>query len=315
MAAAMLTGCASPSPTASPLSLPTRIPSTPTPDRLEMARRAYQEGIALQTAGDTEGAVEAFSRALALDPTLAPAYVGRGSLYLTLGKPQEALADAQAAVAADPENAAAYALLGEVLRRAFGDPVHALQAYEQAVRLDPGLADPLFPARWQAAAAGWQGNRMVALANEYMNAHPDDPLGPYYLGRALIAQGNPRAAIRTLVEALGRGGPAATWYALGEAYAADGAWANARTCYEQARALAERGDPSLYLISETPVADLFAALGAAYVHVGECASGQVMLEYALAVGPDRPQLHTLLGQALICQTPTPTPTPYPWLSP
>ncbi len=75
MAVAMLTGCASPSPTASPLRLPTRIPLTSTPDRPEMARRAYQEGAALQATGDMEGAVEAFSRALALDPTLYSAAV------------------------------------------------------------------------------------------------------------------------------------------------------------------------------------------------------------------------------------------------
>ncbi|HIQ02753.1 MAG TPA: tetratricopeptide repeat protein, partial [Anaerolineales bacterium] len=294
---------------------PTPNPPTPTLTRSEAAVRAYETGLARRTAGDSGGALEAFSQTLAIDPSFAPAYAARGSLHLALGNQEAALADAQAALVANPEDGAAYALLGEVLRLGFDDPAQALEAYERAVQLDPALRDLLFPARWRAAAAAGRANRMVALANEYLNTHPGDPLAAYYLGRALIALGNPRAAIRTLVEALEEGGPAAVWFALGEAYGADGAWSNARVCYEQARALAEAGDPSLTLVSDTPVADLFAGLGAAYVHVGECVSAQVMLEHALAVGPDRPELHTLIGQAMICQTPTPTPTPYPWLNP
>lgn len=310
-----LAACAAPNPTVSPLRLPTRIPPTPTISRSAAALRAYEVGLDRQAVGDGDGALEAFSQALSLDPTLVPAYIERGSLYLSSGQADAALADAQMAIAVAPQQAIGYALLGEVLRRGFDDPLQALAAYEQAVRLDPGLADLLFQARWRTATAAGRANRMIALANEYLNNHPDDPLAAYYMGRALTKLGNPRAAIRTLVKALEQGGPAAVWFALGEAYSADGAWANARICYEQARALAEAGDPSLNFISDTPVADLFAALGSAYTHVGECVSAQIMLEHALAVGPDRPELHTLIGRAMICQTPTPTPTPYPWLSP
>ncbi|HEC34143.1 MAG TPA: tetratricopeptide repeat protein [Chloroflexi bacterium] len=311
----VLAGCTSPRPTSSPLHLPTRIPPTPTLERSEVALRAYEAGLARRAAGDVEGALEQFSRALVADPAFAPAYVERGSLYLALEEPEAALLDAQAALASDPGDGFACALLGEVLRLGFNDVAQALEAYEQAVRLDPSLAGPLFPARWRAAVAAGRADRMVALANEYLNAYPDDPLAAYYLGRALTALGNPRAAIRTLVDALEEGGPAAVWFALGEAYRAERAWPEAKVCYEQARALAETGDPSLNLVSDTPVADLFTGLGAAYVYVGECTSARVMLEHALAVGPDRPEMHTLLGQAMICQTPTPTPTPYPWMNP
>jgi len=313
--AVALAGCASPTPATSPLRLPTRVPPTPTIARSQAALRAYEDGLARRTAGDVEGAVAAFSRALTLDPTLAPAYVERGSLYLAMGDPRAALADAQMAVAADPENATAHALLGEVLRRGFGDAAHALEEYEQAVRLDPDMAEAMFSVRWRAAVEAGRANRMVALADEYARAHPDDPLAAYYRGRAFTALGSPRAAIGALVEALEEGGPAAVWFALGEAYAADGAWDQALICYEQARALAESGDGSLTLVSDSPVADLFGALGAAYVHVGRCVDAQTMLNYAIGVGPDRPEYHTLLGQAMICQTPTPTPTPYPWLNP
>lgn len=316
----LLASCAAtPTPTLSPQRLPTRIPLTPTATiqvvQPELVRQTYERGLALRASGDIAGATQVFSETLALDPTFAPAYVERGKLWLAQRQYDYALADAQAAIAADRENSAAYFLLGEVLRLGYDDPRQALTAYERAVELDPALAAPTFAARWRAASASGQARRMLLLAEEYRQAYPDDPLSAYYRGLALVAVGNPRAAINLLVEKLEEGGPAALWFALGRAYAADGAWRNARVCYEQARALAEAGDRSLYQVSETAVVDLFAGLGEAYTHVGECVSGQIMLQHALAVGGERSELHTLLGQAMICQTPTPTPTPYPWLSP
>ena len=310
-----LAGCATPSPTASPLRLPTRSPPTPTPTPIGV-QVYYETGLARRAVGDVVGALAAFSQTLAADPAFAPAYVQRGTIRMVQGDPQAALADAQAALAADSECAAAYVLLGEVLRLDFEAPAQALTAYEQAVRLDPSLAEPTFPARWRAATAAGRAQRMIALANEHEDAHPDDPLAAYYRGRALTALGASHTAIRVLVETLGEeGGPAAVWFVLGEAYAADGAWAHALTCFEHVRALTEAGDNSLALVSDTPVADLFGALGAAYVYTDRCADAQTMLNHALAVGPDRPEYHTLIGQAMICQTPTPTPTPYPWLAP
>lgn len=309
-----LAGCTTPDAGTSPLRLPTRVLATPTSTPLG-AESSYELALARRAAGDTYGALDALSQALAADANFAPAYVERASVYLALDNLEAALADAQAAVTADPENPAAHVLLGEVLRRDLGDPARALSAYERAVALDPSLAEATFPDRWWAARAAGQATRMIGLAREYEDAHPDDPLAAYYQGRALTAVGLPRSAIATLVDVLDQGGPAALWFALGEAYEVDGSWSHAQVCYEQARALAEAGDRSLDLVSDTPVPDLFVGLGEAYLHVGECSNAIVMLEYALVVGPDRPEVHTLLGRAMICQTPTPTPTPYPWLSP
>jgi tetratricopeptide (TPR) repeat protein len=308
-----LAGCSAPAPTVSPLRLPTRIPITPTP--APNPQVYYEKGRAYRAVGDLEKALDSFSQALAADPSFAPAYVERAALHLALEEREAALADAQAAIAADPGNATAYALLGEVLRLGFGDSVQALDAYEQAAQLDPSLARATFQVRWQVAMEVEQAGRLLALAHEYERAHPDDPMGDYYQGLALVAAGSPRAAIHTLVRALKEGGPAAVWFALGEAYSAEGAWSQAGVCYEQVRTLAEAGDPSFEAISEEPIVDLFTSLGVAYLYTGECTSARIMLEHALAVGAEHPQVQTLVGQAMICQTPTPTPTPYPWMSP
>lgn len=314
LATAVLTlaGCASPQPTASPLRLPTRVPATPTPAAIDILAQ-YQAGVAHRAAGDTAAAMEALSQTLALDPTFAAAYVQRGALHLAEGEVAAALADAQAAVAADPEDAVGHFLLGEVLRLGYSAPQQALEAYDRAVQLDPELSEPSFQARWLAAVAAGQASRMIALADEYADARPGHPLAALYRGWALTALGTPSSAIRTLTTALEDGGPAALWFALGDAYAASGAWSYALACYEQARTLWEMGDRSLNLVSETAAADLAVGLGAGYLYTGECTSARLMLEHALALGPDRPEAHTLLGQAMICQTPTPTPTPFPWL--
>ncbi|MGD1992383.1 MAG: tetratricopeptide repeat protein [Anaerolineae bacterium] len=311
---AILVGCAAPGPTASPLRLPTRAPVTPTPTPIG-ARVHYEAGLTYRGTGQPEEAVAAFTRAVTVDPDFAPAYVERGTLYLRQAEYDAALADAQAAVAADPDYARGHLLMGEVLRLGFKAHRQALTAYQRAITLEPALVEETFPARWRAARAAGRPDRMIALANEYLNAHTDDPLSAYYLGQALTARGSPDAAVETLVEELETtGGPAALWFALGQAYAARNAWAEARTSFEQARALAATRDASMTLVSDQPVADLFAALGEAYVYTGQCIDAQAMLNHALAVGGERPELHTLIGRALICQTPTPTPTPYPWMA-
>lgn len=311
---ATLIGCAAPAPTASPLRLPTRAPATPTPTPIG-ARVHYEAGLTYRATEQPAEAVAAFSRAVTIDPDFAPAYVERGTIYLRQGAYDAALADAQAAVAADPDYARGYLLMGEVLRLGFEAHRQALTAYHRAIVREPDLAEETFPARWRAARGAGRPDRMIALANEYLNAHPDDPLSAYYLGQALTARGSPDSAVETLVEELETdGGTAALWFALGEAYAAQEAWAEARTSFEQARVLAATRDASMTLVSDDPVADLFTALGETYVHTGQCIDAEAMLNHALAVGGEEPEIHTLIGRALICQTPTPTPTPYPWLS-
>ena len=293
-----LVGCtAGPSPNAVS-SLPTLPPPTATPGPAAL----YDQGLACQQAGDWECARTAFSRALELDPSLAPAYRARAAVHLALGDGPAALRDAQMAIALAPEDAGGYALLGEVLRRAFNDPVQALDAYGAAVKRDPSLAPVLFPARWECAVAAARSDRMAELAAEYARLHPEDPMRMYYRGRALLAQGLPRVAIRVVGESIEReGGPAAVWFILGEAYAAGEAWPEAVICYEQARALMEAGDPSLRVVSETPAAALAFALGTAYLYAGRCADAEAAFRHVRALNPDLPDLPTRIGQAMICQ--------------
>lgn len=310
-----LAGCMAPTPSASPLRLPTRVPRTPTPVPPD-AQTYYEAGLSFQRVGDAENALQSFTWAIQLAPDFAPAYVARGSVYLARQQPDLALADANAALEANPTDAAAYVLRGEAMRM-LGWPHTAALAFDRAVALDPTLKADTFRSRWLVARAIGDADRMLALSREYARAHPEDPLRYYYRGWALIELGRSDDAVVTLARGIEGSpyAPALLWFALGQAYAADSYWREALTCLETTRALLERGDASLTFHSDHPVADLFGALGLAYQGVGRCADAETMLEYALAVGAAEEDYAAALAEARLCQTPTPTATPYPTATP
>lgn len=301
----------------SPLWLPTRVPATitPLPTRVE-GRPFYEAGLACREAGDDECALRSFTQAIEVDPGFAPAYIARGSVYLALGQLDEALDDADRAVTTDPDDAAAHALRGEVLRQ-LDEPREASKAFDQAVALDPALEEEVFQSRWSAALAGHDARRLTDLGHQYNTEHPGDPLRYYYRGWPYIEQGDPRIAMRLLVEGIRDTPrpPALLWFTLGHAYLEGDLWQEAVTCFEVTGELIQAGDTSLEIHTERPVADFFAAMGQAYLGVGRCADAETMLKHAIAVGGSVPEYSILLKKIDLCKTPTPTPTPYATTTP
>jgi tetratricopeptide (TPR) repeat protein len=310
----VLTGCAAPNPTASPLRLPTRAPVILTPTPLD-ARLYYEAGLAYQEAGDAEKALQFFTWAIRLAPGFAPAHLARGTVRLAQGRTYQALADADAALETDPTNANAYALRGEALRLQ-GRARSALEAFGQALELDPDLKAETFHSRWLAARATRDGDELLVLSKEYALAHPDDPLRQYYRGEAYVELEKTHVAVSIIGRAIEESAdpPALLWFALGEAYAAEESWQEAVTSFETARALVQTGDTSLAIHTDRPVAELFGALGQAYLGAGRCVDAETMLKYAIDVGAPAAYA-ALLARARICQTPTPTITPYPTTTP
>lgn len=298
--------------------LPTRaVILTPTPTLFPIgAQTYYEEGLACQEAGDTAGALQSFTWAIQLAPDFAPAYVARGTVHLAQGELRLALADADDTLEADPASAPAYALRGEALRL-LGRARPALEAFDQALALDPGMKVETFRSRWLTARAGHDTSRLLTLSREYASAHPSDPLRHYYRGWALIELDTPDVAINTLVEGIEATSdpPALLWFALGRAYAESGSWQEAVTSSEAARALVQAGDTSMAVHSDRPIADLFGALGQAYLGADRCVDAETMLDYALSVGAPIPEYSTALKKARLCQTPTPSATPYPTVTP
>ena len=283
---------------------------SPTPFSIP-ARTYYEYGLVRQRAGDTEGALQSFTWAIQLAPGFAPAYVARGTVYLAQGELRLALAETDAALEADPTSATAYALRGEILRL-LGRARPALDAFDQALALDHTLQAETFRSRWLAARTAHIGGRLLKLSLEYATAHPDDPLRYYYRGWTLIESGAPTSAIYILIDGIEAASdpPALLWFALGQAYTIAQAWRESVTAFETARALVQAGDASLAIHSDHPIADLFSALGRAYLGAGRCVDAEITLEYAVDVGASASAHAAALEEARLCQTPTPTATPY-----
>ena len=79
-------------------------------------------------AGDWAGAEDAYTRALALDSTSAPAFGNRSAARLKLGRASDALADAEKAIAAKRDYTRGYERKGAALE-ALGRSSDARAAY------------------------------------------------------------------------------------------------------------------------------------------------------------------------------------------
>ena len=106
------------------------------------AKTAVERGKALLDEEDYPAAVAAFGEALRLDRKSVPAYIGRGTAYRCLGKPDQrdrALADFNEALRLDPKNSEAHRGRGAVYgsRKDFEK---ASTECEQAIRCDPNNA-------------------------------------------------------------------------------------------------------------------------------------------------------------------------------
>jgi tetratricopeptide (TPR) repeat protein len=106
----------------------------------ESAEAWFEQGAALESSDDAEAAIEAYERAIAIDPAFSDARMNLGSLLHERGK----LAQAERVYRAAPASAAAAPLLQYnlgVLLEDMGRKREAAEAYETALRGNPVLAD------------------------------------------------------------------------------------------------------------------------------------------------------------------------------
>lgn len=314
----LLTACASSSPAATPTGrrerLPTRMPTaTPTATPVALSAADYwQRGVELQRSGDLDRAERYFDWAIQIDSSSTPFYVSRGSLHLADSEPDRALQDADTALKIDPTSEA-YLLRAEALR-AMDRHEEALRAFDQALARDADLRDRTFRSRWLATRALEDLERLSALAAEYASAHPSDPLRYYYQAWPSFESDEYRDVIHLLVEGI-EDSPdslAVLWYVLGRAYAGIEAWPEAILSLERARELVEAGDTSLAAHGEQPVAELFIALGRAYLGADRCSDAETMLAYGLSIGAPMEKHLAALEEARRCSSSSPsTATPVP----
>jgi tetratricopeptide (TPR) repeat protein len=153
--------------------------STPNP----MAREWYDLGVAWQEKGDWKKAGEAYSRALALDPTLAAASYNLARALTESGDYAGALRVLDELAKQDPGNVRVLSARAYALHKK-GDNTAALEAYRELLALDPYAPDAVFNAALLELAAGNPGAAAEAL-ERLTKAKTEDGEAFALLGKAL----------------------------------------------------------------------------------------------------------------------------------
>ena len=117
------------------------IPLNITTDEIEgkSAEVWFNKGFALSSLGRHNEALQAYNRAIEIDPQVAVAWNNKGNALDDLGKYDEAIAAFNEAIRLDPKFAEAWSNKGIAL---IGQGKHdeAIKCFDEAIRLDPNLA-------------------------------------------------------------------------------------------------------------------------------------------------------------------------------
>ena len=101
----------------------------------------FQKGLEVeQTGGPVAAAIEAYEKAIELNPNAAGALVNLGTIHFHMRRWKKAESFYQSAITADPEYALAHFNLGNLFDER-GDRDHAQEAYFDALRINPRYAD------------------------------------------------------------------------------------------------------------------------------------------------------------------------------
>jgi tetratricopeptide (TPR) repeat protein len=107
----------------------------------ERARQHYEQGVLQINAKDFQAALTSLTQTIQLEPTLAIAYVARGSANIGLRRFAQAASDYQYALKLEPKLASPLYGLGEAYR-GLGRPLEARQYYERYVAAEAADARP-----------------------------------------------------------------------------------------------------------------------------------------------------------------------------
>lgn len=108
------------------------------PQRL-LAHYYVIQGIDKSQKGNSQEALDDFTKAIQIDPQNDVAYVNRGKVRFDLGDDKGALKDCDQAIEINPHSSQAYNNRGNI-RAALGNEQGAIQDYTQAIALEPQLA-------------------------------------------------------------------------------------------------------------------------------------------------------------------------------
>jgi tetratricopeptide (TPR) repeat protein len=261
----------------------------------EIRTRLLSEAEALAFRGDflahgetPQRARPVLERALALDPELALAHEGLGSLLLRDGHTRAALDAFARAAELDSASFLAHYYHAVASLRA-GDSIEAaLSDLDRSIQLNPDFAPAHLLIATAVAELGSDDERGLASAMKAVELTPDDPEAHEILGRLLVASGEAEAGARSYRRALELPSQEARMFReLAFDFLELDLFDEASTALERARAL------------EPDDAETAFTLALALSEAGRLDEAVEAFENATALAPDIARYHYRLGELLL----------------
>src|SRR3989338_3734325 len=209
-------------------------------ERLLQANEWFDKGYQHALNKEHDSAIEAYTKAIQLDPNYADAYINRGNAYADKGQYDRAIEDYNRAIALDPNLAQAYNNRGNAYKNK-GQYDRAIEDYNRAIALDPNLAQA-YNNRGNAYADKGQYDRAIEDYNKAIALDPNDAAAYTNRGAAYADKGQHDRAIEDYNKAIALDpNDAAAYTNRGAAYADKGQHDRAIEDYNKAIAL----DPNL----------------------------------------------------------------------
>jgi tetratricopeptide (TPR) repeat protein len=158
---------------------------------------ARDRGKAKRNVGDYQGAIEAYTQAIRIDPKYADAYLGRGAAKHSLGDKQAAIEDFTQAININPKLQGAYEIRG-FTKAETGDYRGAVADFNQAIKINP--KGNLFAYRGRGLAKAALSDYQGALADlsQDIKSNPRDAEAYKTRGGLKEALGDKNGAIADL---------------------------------------------------------------------------------------------------------------------
>lgn len=212
-----------------------------------------QRGLALEQAGDLQGAIKAHLKAIKLDPDFVQPYINLIQLYARAGEYEKAEQEYRAAVRLNPHRSDCYYNYG-VLMFQLGKYAAAETAFRRAIASNPYYAQ----AHNNLGVLLERQGRVQEALKEFrlaVKSRPDYRLAHFHIGQILASRGDLQGAIPEFRKTLTRNDARTSMFlfVLGVTYARAGEWKSAMTCLQKARAQAEAHHQAAALARIDPV--------------------------------------------------------------
>lgn len=135
-----------------------------------------------------KSASESFAKAIALQPNDIQLYIMKANVDSGRNAPEEGLAACRKALEINPTYAEAHVMMGDILKRDEKRHAEAVNAYQSAIKIKPGLLESYPPlAEIQKLRKDEKGAEVTY--RKAMEVDPKKMLGRFDLGRMLVNQG------------------------------------------------------------------------------------------------------------------------------